>query len=83
MSVTSRDIKKVLKAFVDEPMQTAFKAIAELNGTTSEGLLRDAVAAIVAQYKEPGQANATAAKTAARYQATLKKAARRLIPDLK
>lgn len=79
----ARDNKKVLKTFVDEPMQTAFKAIAELNGTTSERLLRDVVAALVEQYQSPGQVNAAAAKTVERYQATLKKAALRLVPGAK
>ena len=79
----TRDNKKVLKTYVDEPTQTAFKAIAELNGTTSEGLLRDVVTALVEQYQTPGQVNAAAAKTVERYQATLKKIALRLVPGAK
>lgn len=79
----TRENKKVLKTFVDEPMQSAFKAIAELNGTTSEALLRDVVAALVEQYQTPGQVNAAAARTAKRYEATLKKAALRLVSGMK
>lgn len=79
----TRDNKKVLKTYVDEDVQVAFKAIATLNGKTSEELLRNVIAAVVEQYRQPGQVSAAAAKATERYKATLKKAALRLVSGMK
>jgi hypothetical protein len=79
----TRADKKALLTYVSESDHTDFKAIAKLNGTTTEGLLRDAVAAIVEQYKKPGQVNEAVAETVERYRTTLRKTALRLVPGAK
>jgi hypothetical protein len=79
----TRDNKKALLTYVSESDHSDFKAIAKLNGTSTEALLRDAVAAIVEQYKKPGQVNEAVAETVERYRNTLRKTALRLVPGAK
>lgn len=50
--VPTNDNKRQLKTAVDADIMQAFKAIATLNGKSSETLLRDIVVAVVAQYQE-------------------------------
>jgi hypothetical protein len=71
--------KKTLATYVTDDVHEAFKAIAQLNGTTSDALLRDMVTAVVEQYQKPGQVQEAMAESVERYQGTLSKAALRLV----
>jgi hypothetical protein len=68
---------KLVKTYVPENIMLGLKAVAVLQGTTTEHLLRDLVTAVVTQYQKPAPLDGVVVRTVKNYQSRFRKG----IPD--